>query len=102
MLSNSTRFISNNVKRIQSFENRIEMFWYLKRLSLLVGTVLSKGDTLHHTWWKKKKNGMTSLRGSCFFDKVKAILVESLLVSKVIRVPKSQIKDKMNPAELQS
>ena len=51
---------------------------------------------------KKKKNGMTSLRGSCFFDKVKAILVESLLVSKVIRVPKSQIKDKMNPAELQS
>ena len=78
--------------REQLFEERIKFFEYLKRLSPLVGLFFY---TIHD----EKKNGTTSLRENSFSHTVKAILPESPLVSYVIRVLKSQIKNKMNPAE---
>ena len=96
MLSDGICFISNNVKGIQSFEKRINIFEYLKTGILSCGFVCLQET---HSTIHDEKNGMTSLKENSFSHMVKAILVESLLVSLVILVLKSQIKIKMNPAE---
>ena len=97
MLSGSIHFISTNVKGIQSFEKRITFFEYLEKAITSCGFIFLQET--HSTIYDKKKKEMTSLKENSFFHMVNAILAESLLVSLVILVLKSQIKNKMNPTE---
>ena len=78
MLSNSIPFISNNAKRIQSFEKRIKIFEYIKN-AIACNRFIFLQET--HSIVHDEKNGMTSLKEKSFSHTVKAILAESLLVS---------------------
>ena len=57
MLSNSIRFISNNVKGIQSFEKRIKILAYLKKAIASSGFIFLQEthSTIHDEKKKKKK-----------------------------------------------
>ena len=59
MLNDSICFISNNVKVIQSFEKRTNIFEYLKKFITYCGfTFLQETHSTIHD----EKNGTTSLR----------------------------------------
>ena len=56
MLSNSIRFISNNVKGIRSFEKRIKFFEYLKEAITSYGFIfLQETHSTIHDEKKKEK-----------------------------------------------
>lgn len=79
VLINNIRFISNTVKRIQSFEKRMKFFEYLQNAIASSGLFIYSRHT--PSYMMKKKNGMTSLKENSFSQTVKALLAESLLVS---------------------
>ena len=68
-LSNSTRFISNNVKGIQSFEKRIKIFEYLKKAIASCGFIFLQET---HSTIHNEQNGTTSLRENSFSHTVKS------------------------------
>ena len=65
MLSDSTSFISNNVKRIQSFEKRTKVFEYFKNTITSSGFIFLQEtySTIHD-----ENNGSMSLKGNSFFS----------------------------------
>ena len=96
MLSNSICFISNNVKGIQSFEKRTKIFEYLEKAIASYGFIFLQET---HSTIHDEKKWNDELRENSFSHMVKVILAELLLVSLVILILKSQIKDKMIPVE---
>ena len=68
MLSNSIRFISNNVKGIRSFEKRINFFEYLKEAITSYGFIFLQEthSTIHDE--KKKKKWNDEFKGKLFFS----------------------------------
>ena len=77
MLSNGIHFISNKVKGIQSYENRIKFFKYLKNAISFSGFIFLQET---HSSMYDEKSGTTSLKENYFSHTVKVILAESLLV----------------------
>ena len=64
MLSDSICFISNNVKVIQSFEKRTNIFEYLKKVITSGGFIFLQET---HSTIHDEKNRTTSLRENSWF-----------------------------------
>ena len=65
MLSNSTCFISNNVKGIQSFEKRTKIFEYLKKAITSWGFIFLQET---HSTIHDEKKWNDELKGKLFFS----------------------------------
>ena len=65
MLSNSTRFISNNVRGIQSFENKIKFFEYLKKAITSFGVIFLQET---HATIHDEKKWNDEFKGKLFFS----------------------------------
>ena len=74
MLSNSLRFISNNVKGIQSFEKRIEIFEYLKKATSCGFIFLQETHSTIHDEKKWNDEFKEKLRKTLFFTWSKQFL----------------------------
>ena len=76
MSNNNLKFVTNNVKGLQSTHKRLKMFEYFRNVLSLNGIIFLQET---HSSINDEKTGVTNLKGNCFFLMEKPILVALLL-----------------------